>query len=339
MSLFTRTPPRSPAPTNSRGANRLRTRWAAIGAAVAVTLGAGALATVDAARSSGERTSYFPITPCRLADTRPDFQVGLRSSPLGPGETATFEARGAVGQCDATDLPTDASALALNVTAVSPTVETFLTFWPSGDRPNSSSLNPLPGQGPTPNAVTVLLDGAGRFRVFNNVGSVHIVIDVVGFHADHHHDDRYLRPRDRVLLEFADATANFGGMGIGLGDPSSADDLAEVTIDAPASGGQRLVVATATVHVNTLGDQSSSWSIDATPAGGSTSALAARDLYVVSAGLSTNPSDTITFSDSFVQDPGESHTLSVSGERNAGGVPLANVRVELHVVSTPLGTG
>ncbi len=93
MSLFTRTPPRSPAPTNSRGANRLRTRWAAIGAAVAVTLGAGALATVDAARSSGERTSYFPITPCRLADTRPDFQVGLRRVALSD-RAARLEGRG-----------------------------------------------------------------------------------------------------------------------------------------------------------------------------------------------------------------------------------------------------
>ncbi len=33
--------------------NRLRIRWAAIGAAIAVTLGAGTIATVDAIQTSG----------------------------------------------------------------------------------------------------------------------------------------------------------------------------------------------------------------------------------------------------------------------------------------------
>jgi len=44
-------------------------------------------------------------------------------------------------------------ALALNVTAIGATAPTFLTVWPGGTRPTASSLNPVPGQPPTPNGV------------------------------------------------------------------------------------------------------------------------------------------------------------------------------------------
>ena len=42
-----------------------RARWAAIGAAVAVTIGAGGIMSASASIDSGERTVFVPITPCR----------------------------------------------------------------------------------------------------------------------------------------------------------------------------------------------------------------------------------------------------------------------------------
>ena len=59
----------------------LRTRWSAVGAAVAVTLGAGGIGLVSATFPS-DATTFVPITPCRLFDTRPEFQVGDRGTPL-----------------------------------------------------------------------------------------------------------------------------------------------------------------------------------------------------------------------------------------------------------------
>jgi hypothetical protein len=103
-------------------------------------------------------------------------------------------ARGIVGNCD---LPSDATALALNVTALGATDATFLTIWPTGiDQPIVSSLNPAPGQGPVPNAVTTGLSPSGTFDVFNLAGSVDLLIDVVGYYADHNHDDRYYTKQD-----------------------------------------------------------------------------------------------------------------------------------------------
>ncbi len=175
----------------------IRARWAAIGAAVAVTLGAGTitgtLPIVDAVTSSGERTVYTAVVPCRLIDTRPDaqFNVGPRTTPLGQGETDTFDARGAQGECPAASLPDDAVALALNVTALDATADGFLTFWADGTRPNAASLNPSPAQPPVPNAVTTEQSASGSFNVYNENGTVDIVIDVLGYYTDHNHDDRY----------------------------------------------------------------------------------------------------------------------------------------------------
>ncbi len=54
---------------------KLRTRWAAIGAACAVTLGGGTFGIVQASVSSGDRAVYVPITPVRVLDTRSDVGV------------------------------------------------------------------------------------------------------------------------------------------------------------------------------------------------------------------------------------------------------------------------
>lgn len=133
----------------------------------------------DAAPGDTDST-FIGITPCRLADTRP---APARIGPAGTLSTAgtqTFAAVGSNGECT---IPTDAVALLLNVTALGASEQTFLTFWPDGDRPLASSLNPAPGQPPVPNAVTVDLSDAGGFNVYNNAGTVNAVIDVNGYYT------------------------------------------------------------------------------------------------------------------------------------------------------------
>ena len=124
----------------------MRTRWAAIGAAIAVTLGAGGLGVARAMTVVGEPSSFVSITPCRLADTRPgaDHVGEVPAEPIGPDTSITIEAHGAHGNCE---FPSDATTLSLNVTAVGPTAPTFLTLWPTATgRPKASHLNPTPGE-------------------------------------------------------------------------------------------------------------------------------------------------------------------------------------------------
>lgn len=243
------------------GTQLSRTRWAAVGAAVAVTLGAGSIATVDAVAGTGERAVYTAITPCRLVDTRPgDNNVGPRSTPLGRAETDTFSARGAQGRCSAADLPADAVALAMNVTALGATTGTFLTIWPGGERPLASSLNPTPGQPPVPNAVTTELSASGSFDLYNKDGSVHVVLDVVGYYTDHHHDDRYDTSAE-VDQKIADATIGGVPGPQGPAGPAGADgtDLFTRTVVVNGDGtdeenGDALIAAVASVSGASISD-------------------------------------------------------------------------------------
>jgi len=164
----------------------LRTRWAAIGAAVAVSLGAGGFGLANAAVSEGEKPVYIAIDPCRLSDTRPEFLVGGRATPYGPTETVTLVGTGAQGNCN---VPGGVSSLALNVTALDATQPSFLQFAPGNTVTpgGASSLNPVPGEPPTPNAVTISIDDEGEFSIYNLAGTVNVIIDIVGYYDDHVH--------------------------------------------------------------------------------------------------------------------------------------------------------
>lgn len=170
-----------------------RSRWSAIGAVAAVVLGAGvALPSANAAVSSGSRAVFVPIVPCRLFDTRPgtDINVGPRSSPIGAAEVYTQQVTGTNGRCN---IPTDASAVSMNVTAVGGTTGSFLTIYPAdaAERPQASNLNWTAGAPAIPNKVDVKLSAGGAVSLFNLAGSVDVLADVVGYYADHNHDDRY----------------------------------------------------------------------------------------------------------------------------------------------------
>lgn len=170
----------------------IRTRWAALGAAVAVSVGAGGIGLVGATISDGERAVLVTIEPCRLLDTRPGSQVGPRPAPIGGGEVYEVEALGVSGECD---VDTDASGLALNVTALNATAPTFVGIFPADADgvPEVSNLNTGPGQPPTPNSVTTKLSDDGEFSIYNAFGNVDIIVDIAGYYEDHDHDDRYLR--------------------------------------------------------------------------------------------------------------------------------------------------
>jgi hypothetical protein len=180
-----------------------RGRWAAIGAAVAVTIGGGAVVPfVSATSSSGTRAVVTSITPCRLFDTRPaPNTVGPRATPLGQGDTHASAGRGVVGNCN---IPAGAIGLVMNVTVVDGTAGSFLTVFPSDapTRPLASSLNWTAGQAATPNQVTSLLSADGKVSFFNNAGSVNVLVDVVGFLEDHNHDDRYVKNNQPIVMSY-----------------------------------------------------------------------------------------------------------------------------------------
>lgn len=177
------------------GIVRTQVRWATVGALAALSI--GTVGVVRAEPPAGEANVFVPVVPCRLLDTRPaPDTVGPRSTPLAAGETIVQQVTGANGNCA---IPTDASGVAMNVTAVGGTAPSFLTVWPSdaAERPVTSNLNWLPAAPPTPNKVDVGLAADGTVSIYNRAGRVDVIADVVGYFTVHTHDDRYYT-RDEI---------------------------------------------------------------------------------------------------------------------------------------------
>ena len=113
---------------------------------------------------------YHAVTPARVMDTR----AGRCLLRLGPGQTRLVQIAGLAG------VPATAAAVTLNVTAVNPTTTTFLTLWPSGTpQPLASNLNPITGI--VANMASVGLGTDGRVALYNQRGTVEVLIDVTGW--------------------------------------------------------------------------------------------------------------------------------------------------------------
>ena len=179
-------------------ASFMRTRWAAIGAACAVTLGGGTFGVVRAVQTSGERATYVPVTPARVLDTRTDIGAVdiLDATPVLLTVTGSVPtAKGTM-----TVVPAGASGVVVNITAVEPTDNGFVSLRPgdTSGEPDVSTLNVTKG-GTFPNGATITLPTSGAsagqvqiwFEGYGTGGRTDMLIDVVGYYTDHNHDDRY----------------------------------------------------------------------------------------------------------------------------------------------------
>jgi hypothetical protein len=129
-----------------------------------------------ASRAMAQPYQYYPITPCRAVDTRGP--VSTNGGPaFGTNATRNFQIRGVCG------VPTTAKAASLNVTITGATQLSFLTVWPSGlSRPVVSMLNFEAADPALANGIIVGLSTSTQdLSVYNNFGSVHVLIDVTGY--------------------------------------------------------------------------------------------------------------------------------------------------------------
>jgi uncharacterized delta-60 repeat protein len=114
--------------------------------------------------------------PERLLDTR--LGVGAAIGKVGPAVDLEL---GVVGAGDA-DVPSDAVAVALNVTATQMQSAGFLTVYPCGvDLPLASNLNFAAGD-TIPNLVIVKVGEGGRVCIHSSTPS-HVIADLVAFYG------------------------------------------------------------------------------------------------------------------------------------------------------------
>ncbi|MFK8024327.1 MAG: DUF1501 domain-containing protein [Ilumatobacter sp.] len=133
---------------------------------VPVKLGSSAAVTATAP------SAFEAVTPERIFDSRTG--LGGPRGRIGPGETIRVAVSGAG------PVPADATAVAVNVTAVYPTADSYLTVYPTGEElPDSSTLNPRPGI-VTPNSTIVGVGSDGTISIFNRHGHADVLVDVMG---------------------------------------------------------------------------------------------------------------------------------------------------------------
>jgi hypothetical protein len=121
-------------------------------------------------------TSFHTLTPCRIADTRNP--PGPQGGPsLAAGASRSFPVSGVCA------VPATAKAIAVNLTAVLPTADGFLTLYPTGlPLPLASSINFRAGIVRANNAV-LPVSGTGQITVFCGMqsGSTDFLLDVTGW--------------------------------------------------------------------------------------------------------------------------------------------------------------
>ena len=129
-------------------------------------------------------TAFGGVDPARLMETR-----------TGPGKETIDHLSEGIGARTAnstTDLeittrgnvPVNAGAVALNVTAINPSANSFLTIYPKGaTRPNASNLNLAAGR-TVPNMVIVPIGTDGSITIYNAAGTTHLAVDVLGWFPD-----------------------------------------------------------------------------------------------------------------------------------------------------------
>src|ERR1039457_6284510 len=150
--------------------------------AFAAVLGASpASASIPASEFGG--TMHPPATPSRLPDTRPNSGFQGAGDTLTSGQILTFRVAGLPGDM----VPSSATAVVVNITAVTPSAAGYLTAIAAGQTfPLVSTVNFIAGQ-TIANEATVTLGTNGVTQGFvsilNHIGSTDVVVDVQGFYS------------------------------------------------------------------------------------------------------------------------------------------------------------
>jgi hypothetical protein len=120
--------------------------------------------------------SFYPVTPCRVADTR------NANGPFGGPEIEAQSTRSFAIPASACPLPSTAAAYSVNVTVVPDGPLSYLTAWPMGStQPFVSTLNSFDGT-VVANAAIVPAGTNAAISIFVT-NPTHVILDINGYFA------------------------------------------------------------------------------------------------------------------------------------------------------------
>ena len=123
--------------------------------------------------------TFYPVTPCRVADTRAGSGFTGQFGPpsMGAGQTRAFPI-----PASSCSIPSAAQAYSLNLTVVPPGPLTYLNTWAAGQsQPGTSVLNAQQGQ-VVAGAAIVQAGTGGGINVFTS-NATDVIIDINGYFA------------------------------------------------------------------------------------------------------------------------------------------------------------
>ncbi len=125
---------------------------------------------------TGPGDLFNGVTPTRILDSRESPPGWPGPLPAGPPRDLAITGTGSSGV-----VPAGATAVVVNLTVTNGTAGSYLTAFPSGvNQPPSSDINFGPGQ-TIPVAAIVKIGANGKISIANNMGSVNVIVDVVGY--------------------------------------------------------------------------------------------------------------------------------------------------------------
>lgn len=120
--------------------------------------------------------SFYPVVPCRVADTRNP------NGPFGGPEMEAGATRSFAIPAGGCGIPSSAAAYSLNVTVVPDVVLGYLTAWPTGaPQPYVSTLNSWDGR-VVANAAIVPAGSGGAISIYVT-NRTEVILDVNGYYA------------------------------------------------------------------------------------------------------------------------------------------------------------
>lgn len=126
--------------------------------------------------STSAGQAYYPVTPCRVADTR------LAAGTFGQPALVALGTRSYPVIASGCGIPATATAYSLNVTVVPGRPLGFVTMWPTGQtQPVVSTLNALTGT-IVANAAIVPAGSGGAINVFST-DATEMILDINGYFA------------------------------------------------------------------------------------------------------------------------------------------------------------
>jgi len=205
-----------------------RSRWAAVGAAVAVSIGAGGVFFTQAA---SPESNVVTIDPARVLDTRDGNDIGL-PGPFTSKVPQDLQVTGSIPTATGTMtvVPAGATGVFVNATNVNSTSAGFISIRPANapGTPSTSNLNfealkinpngvlvELPIGGPDDGKIEITYDAFGAIGPTSDV-----LIDIVGY----------------TLADKPPAGVNFADGDQFLPLTSSPQSVRSVELDAPAAG-------------------------------------------------------------------------------------------------------